>query len=84
MITYREKILKCVTDNQALKVIELAIRVMCRINPVKFNKKEYETEIDKLVEEGEIVEVCYVLPTIDKLKSLYFPKGTKVGSQTEI
>lgn len=78
---YKETILKCINDNQVLTKTDLSLRVMGRINPVVFSSKEYHTELDKLIEEGEIVEVCYILPNT-RLKSLYFPKGTKVGSQT--
>ena len=58
---------------------------MGEINPTKWDSAQYNEALEKLIEEGEIVEICYILPHMDyRLKSIYFPKGTKVGSQTEI
>ena len=68
-----------VNTNQGVKGVELALKVMSLINPQKFQQEEFFRELNRLVAEGELVEIEYVLPIMEyRIKSMYFPKGTKV------
>ena len=78
----KDLIKKTVNENQGIKATELAISV----TTVLFEEKQEWTldqffkAMEELAHEKEIVEVNYVLPTMDyKVKSIYFPKGTKVS-----
>ncbi len=49
--------------------------------PVKKYKREAVIDlINRMVKEGDLVEIEFVLPTMDyRVKSYYFPRGTKLN-----
>lgn len=80
-ISLRKTILNCVNSAQGLKGVELVLKVMATYgpNPTRLNNNQYNLELERLVEEKEIVEIEYILPSIDyRIKSIYFPKGTTI------
>jgi hypothetical protein len=78
-MTLREGIIGLVSSNQGMKGTDLAVRILAYVEPHLFNKKAFFTELQKLIDEGEIVEIEYCLESMDwRIKSFYLPKGTKV------
>jgi hypothetical protein len=80
-IPLREAILTTVNSHQGIKGVELVLNVMGMVGPVMFDDREYMLELSRLLDEGEIIEIEYALPTMEyRLKSLYFPKGTRINA----
>ena len=76
-ISLREAIIDTINAHQGIKGVYLVIKVMEVINPVQFSHNDYQEELKILINEKEIVELEYTLPTIAyRIKSIYFPKGT--------
>jgi hypothetical protein len=85
MTDYREIIIKVVNENNGIKGVDLSLRVMALINPVKFDKDEYFQSLSKAIEDGEILELEFTVPKVDyKVKSIFFPKGTIFESWNQI
>jgi hypothetical protein len=81
-MTYRETILLLINSHQGIKATDLIVKCMSYINPSVLQKDEYELTLNKLVHEGEIIELKYILPIMEyRIKSIYFPKGTKFYEQ---
>jgi hypothetical protein len=77
-MTLREAILISVNARQGINGVDLVLNCMGLVHPF-FEDKDYTFELAELVSSGEIVELEYILPTMTyRLKSLYFPKGTKL------
>lgn len=82
----KDAILKCVSDSAPIKgtslVVEVTITVAKENKDVIQNLSDGEgivNTISDLVKSGDLVEVEYVLPSMDyRAKSMYFPKGTEV------
>lgn len=76
---YRELVRNIVEESTGIKAVELATAVVWAIEE-KERKQNYDIwkdALDPLIEAGEIVELEYVLPTMDyRIKSIFFPKGT--------
>jgi hypothetical protein len=78
----KDLIKKTVNENQGIKATELAVSVTTALLEEKqeWTQDQFFKALEELVHEREIVEVSYVLPTMDyKVKSIYFPKGTEVS-----
>ena len=76
----RDNILNVINSNSGIKEVQLAMRVMQYIEPSQFSDAIFHHELAKLLLNGEIIAVHYVLPTMnDRQKSVYFPKGTKMS-----
>jgi len=66
-----------------IKGVELAAKV-AKENALATERAEdscceYHNTIETMVDDGEIIEVEYTLPTLDYcIKSLYFPAGTEI------
>jgi len=77
---YKEAILHVVDAKTAVKNVDLALAVMERVNPTKFELEKYQSALEELVETGEIINVDYTLESMDyRTKSIYFPKGTVIS-----
>lgn len=77
----KEIITNIVNSSQGIKAVELVLKVMEEINPVKFDEKEYNKCLTELINNKEIVEIEYILHQMDyRIKSIYFPKGTIIHS----
>jgi hypothetical protein len=81
----RQLILTTVTNKPGIKATELVVEVMMLLSesgstlPERGSGEGIVNTLNDLVSEQEVVEVEYVLPTMTyRVKSLYFPKGTKV------
>lgn len=76
----REIILRLVNSHQGMKNVELVLNVMGVIGPSVFDLHLFHEELNALVQEGEIIELEYVLPGMlnHMVKSIYFPKGTEL------
>jgi len=83
MIDYKTIILEMIKDNPGIKATEmatdLAIKTFDKLD--RYQKDTIFLDIDeiirKLIYDGEIIEIEYVLKSLDyRIKSLYFPKGT--------
>lgn len=77
-MTTKEAILNIINTRQGVKSVNLALDVMSLTNPISFDDIPYQKELAELVKSGEIIELEYILPDMDyRVKSIYFPKGTK-------
>lgn len=79
-----KKMIKMIVNAaQGLKGPELASRVAVSLAEEEnrnLSYSEFDSAIRELVDEKEIVEVCYILPQMDfREKSMFFPKGTVVN-----
>lgn len=78
-MTIKELISKTVNEHQGIKAVELVVEVSQQSADYPFDMNEYEKSLMELIEEDEIVEVEYTLPSMDyRVKSLYLPKDTVV------
>ena len=78
-MTYKEAILTSVNTRQGITAVELVLNCMSFIGPSQFEEVEYTFQLAELVSNKEIVELEYILPQMDyRIKSIYFPKGTKI------
>jgi hypothetical protein len=79
---YREIIRRIVNESTGIKAVELATEVAIAMHEADERATTYdiwEDGLDPLIESGEILELEYVLQDMDyKLKSIFFPKGTKI------
>ncbi len=76
--TLREAILTTVNTRNGVNGVDLVLNCMGLVSPW-FDDKDYMFHLAELVSSGEIVELEFILPTMDyRLKSIYFPKGTKL------
>lgn len=67
-----------VEDRGPIKGVELALEVAKHQHGV--GEGDFHEAIERLMKEGEIIELDYVLPSMDyRTKSMYFPKGTKLA-----
>ena len=76
----RDAILKVVSSSQGIKNVDLALKVLTELLPSsEFKAEQVMEELEKLVNEGEVIEIEYVLPEMNyRIKSFYLPKGTKL------
>lgn len=73
----RKCILDIVTQSTGIKGNELAVEVATRCC---VDADDYVELMNKLVEDGSIIEVEVILPqTPYRVKSVFFPKGTRVS-----
>lgn len=73
----RDTILHILSLRNGIKAVDLALNVMEKINPQRFSTEGYHLILEKLVKNGDIVELSYVDPDIPiRLKFMYFAKGT--------
>jgi hypothetical protein len=80
-MTLRESVLFLV--DSAIKGTDLVTHIVIdhytQNEPGDFSTDEILRVIDRLVAEGELIEIEYVLPTSSyKVRSIYFPKGTEI------
>jgi hypothetical protein len=76
---YREAILTTINTRNGVNGVDLVLKCMGIINPLTFSNKDYIFILAELVASGEIVELEFILPSMDyRMKSIYFPKGTKL------
>ena len=78
LMDYKAEIIKTVTIKTAVTELDLALSVMEKINPVKFDRLQYDKVVKQLVYEKELVELKYVIN--NRVKLLYFPKGTVISA----
>jgi len=79
IITHKEAILTSINTRQGINGVDLILNCMGMLGPFKLNHNEYYAILANLVAEGEVVELEYTLPNMTyRLKSIYFPKGTKL------
>ncbi len=63
--------------SNGIKGVELATILATEF--IQLEQIEIMGTIEELVEQGEIIEIQYVLPHMDyRIKSFYLPKGTKI------
>lgn len=71
-------IIEVVNANAGIRNVYLVLKVMQSIGPVMFNVDDYDTAIQDLLTRGDIIELEVVMPQADyRVKSIYFPKGTR-------
>jgi len=80
-----ETIIRIVNNNQGLKGTELVLKLMSA--DLNIEATTLLKAIDEVVQDGEIIEVEYTLPTMNsmnyRVKSMYFPKGTVIKIKYE-
>ena len=75
---------KTISDSQGIKATELATLILSELYKNKeysnlLTDKDYLNYLDEMVKDKEIVEVEYILPSMEyRIKSFYLPKGTIV------
>ncbi len=75
----KDLVSKTVNEHQGIKATELVVLVVQQCSEFPFKHEEFENAVSELVEEGEIVELEYTLPSMDyRVKSYYLPKGTVI------
>jgi hypothetical protein len=61
-----------------MKGVDLCLKVMAHLHPALFEREEYELVLQNMVAAGDILEIEYILPSMDyRIKSIFFPKGTR-------
>lgn len=76
-IDYRKCIQKIIFNKSCIKHVDLALAVMSDVGPGSFNPDEYQTHLDKLVDEGELKKIEFATERFNyRIKTLYFPKNT--------
>jgi len=75
----KQAIINIVLNKQGCKATELPVEIAVE-HPELLSQLDNVIEVlDELVEEGNLVEVEYVLPNMNyRIKSVYFPKGTQI------
>lgn len=80
-VSLKDTIVKAVELHPGIKGVELVLNVMSMVGPNMFDDREYMLELSRALDSGEIIEIEYCLASMDyRIKSLYFPKGTKVNA----
>ncbi len=77
----KELIKKTVNQNPGIKGVNLVLDVTVSLSKEvdEWEEDAYFEALEDLVSQKEIIEVEYVLPGLgNKIKSIYFPKGTDV------
>ncbi len=78
-MTLREAIINIVESKQGCKATEIAPLLAKSFPELIEELGEAINIVDDLIRHGELVEVEYILPTMDyRVKSILFPKGTKI------
>lgn len=74
-MTIKDVINKVVNDHQGINTIDHALEVSRQVSEMD----DFEKSLMELIEEGEIVELEYTLPSMDyRVKNLYLPKNTMI------
>ena len=74
----RECILHFINHAEGIKGVDLAMRVMEKMNPHRFTSGQFYEELGKLVENGEVIRLEYVMNERKQdVKSFYLPKGSE-------
>lgn len=72
----KNAMIQMVEDHQGMKSVDLVVNM---INHFPNSRIKFNEWIPELIEKGELVEVEYILPSMDyRVKSFLLPKGTKV------
>lgn len=75
----KDAIINLVEVSSGLKGTDLVIKLMDITGPTQFSHDMFLRVIGKLIKEGEVIELEYVLPHMDyRVKSIFFPKKTIV------
>lgn len=82
MTTLRAQIVNIVVEAQGLKWTDLVVKatkVLVETNPQDFRHINVNDVITSLIEDGELIEIEYVLPALSyRVKSFILPAGTIV------
>lgn len=73
-IIYKFEILEVVESRTAINDVALVMYLMSKVGPMDFDRVKYDTVIHKLVQEGNLIELRYVID--DRVRLIYFPKKT--------
>lgn len=74
----RGVILQMIDRFPAIRTVDLALHVMERVNPTRFEFSMFQDELDRLKSDKQVIELKYKLRKDNEfvIKSIYFPKGT--------
>lgn len=76
-MTVKELIVQKINDHQGIKATELVVNIISEFGEIESN--DYDNALAELINDKEIIEVEYTLPSMDyRVKSLYFPKETVI------
>lgn len=64
--------------NGGVKGVDLVLSVMQYISPAMFPDALFWEVMRELIKDGDLVELEYSVPPHDKIKSMFFPRGTKI------
>ena len=75
----KDIILEVVNRSSGIKAVDLALKVMEKVNPTVFDTEDFHKSFDTLIKDGEIIELEYIDPDTDyRIKSILFKKGTAI------
>lgn len=75
----KELICQTINRKPGIRAIDLLLKVISDNEEFVELGSHFNTAIEELVENGDIVEIEYVLDTMNyRCKTIYFPKGTHV------
>lgn len=73
----KSHIINVIGRKAPIQAIDLALDVMSRVNPQRFETEHYHTAICNLAASGHIIEFGYTETTDpNRIKLIYFQKGT--------
>jgi hypothetical protein len=76
-MTDLDNFILAVVNDGPIKGVDLALEVASKVRDI--TPDDVHQSIDRLIKEHKILEVEYVLPSMDyRAKSLYFPQGTQI------
>jgi hypothetical protein len=76
-----KEILEAIINNSTgIKAIELACEIADFIHTNNYDSNQIQQSIEELLADEKICELEFIIPKLDyKIKSIYFPRGTKAN-----
>lgn len=79
VLQYRTQILAFVGAKPGIRDTELILDVMRILGPGRFEKSDYQYELQRMIHEGRIKEIIHqTLHKSTQINSIYFPSGTTI------
>lgn len=76
-VELREEIQSIIKHRSGIKAVDLALEIMHRVSPSKYDGEIFHKILDELVESGDILRITYTSPSQpDRSLFIFFTKGT--------
>lgn len=77
----KKAILDTINTSTGINGVNLVMAVMNHGRPTSFEHDSFNLILEELVKEERIIELEYILPNMEfRIKSMYFPAGTKFSN----